>query len=96
MKCEAVIPRASFVESLLVTAVLLLLLGTVTDRGRDYRARSARFAVADLANGPCNHHRWIDPWGMPFVVYCGEHSNVAQSFGPDLIPNTSDDIWSNR
>lgn len=57
---------------------------------------SAMRAVDDLARRKCTQRRWIDPWGMSYAVYCGHGINIAQSFGPDRIPNTSDDIWSNR
>lgn len=57
---------------------------------------SATRAVDDLASRKCTQRRWIDPWGMSYAVYCGNGINLAQSFGPDRIANTTDDIWSNR
>jgi hypothetical protein len=36
----------------------------------------------------------LDPWGMPYVMYCSTAGLVVMSTGDDRAFNTDDDIWS--
>lgn len=102
MRREVLPPRASVLGLILgvmvpcMSAVIIAGAHAADQLDSFYRRRTALNAVNDLAHRPCTEHRWIDPWGMSYAVYCSDAGNIAQSFGPDRIPNTSDDIWSNQ
>ena len=50
----------------------------------------ARHEVDDIAS------RGVDPWGNPYRIYPGRDGVVVHSLGEDGVPNTTDDLWSNR
>jgi hypothetical protein len=50
----------------------------------------AAHAVNDIAE------RGVDPWGNAYRIYPGRNGVVVHSLGEDGLPNTADDLWSNR
>lgn len=52
-------------------------------------------SIADLARY-MERRPVFDPWGEPYRMSCNDNAILVWSHGEDRIPNTTDDIWSNR
>jgi hypothetical protein len=91
-----VLPRPSGAAPWLIGAILVGVVGAGAVQHRvskmfgESKYEVARHTVDDIAA------RGVDPWGNAYRIYSSRGGVVVHSLGEDGVPNTVDDLWSNR